>query len=262
MDVVPHERVLPLSGSLNFRDLGGYETTDGRHVKWRKAFRSGSLANLTPADCASLAEMRIATVCDFRSADERETEPCPIRNLEGLNYCSWEYTLDNMKSRLRGEANSADDMRGAMLDFYAELPWLFARHYRDMFALLAAGNVPLVFNCAAGKDRTGVAAALLLGVLGVADDDIVEDYCLSDKIVDYEKKLVAPRRAKQESAAGFHMARLSPEARAPLLRSDADYIRTALAAVETRSGSVHAFVQSQLGVSEEALGRIRDLLLH
>ncbi len=262
MNVVPHERVLPFTGSLNFRDLGGYETTDGRHVKWRKVFRSGSLANLTQADCGSLVEMRIATVCDLRSTDERETEPCPIRNLEGLNYCSWEYTLDNMKARLRGEATSADDMRAAMLDFYAELPWLFARHYQDMFALLAAGNVPLIFNCSAGKDRTGVAAALLLSVLGVADDKIVEDYCLSDKIVDFENMTVAPRAAKDGSTAGFYLAALSPEARAPILKSDADYIRTALAAVETRNGSVRAFVQSQLGVSDEALGRIRDLLLH
>lgn len=263
MNSIAPERVLPLG--LNFRDLGGYEAADGRRTKWRKVYRSGSLANLTPADQAKLAEMRIAMVCDLRSTDECNAEPCAIRDQEGLVYRNWEYAREyiSVMARLRGEATSGEEARAAILQFYSELPWLFARHYRDMFALLAKGRVPLVFNCAAGKDRTGVAAALLLSVLGVAEDTVIEDYCLSDRIVDYEARVVQPRLAKQQAgAAGFSfLASLSVEARAPLLKSDAVYLRAALRAMEERCGSVRGFVQGELGVSDDALRRIHDLLL-
>jgi protein-tyrosine phosphatase len=137
-----------------------------------------------------------------------------------------------------------------------------ATHYQEIFQLVARVKAPLVFNCAAGKDRTGVAAALLLGVLGVDEDDIIEDYCLSDKLVDYEKEAASPELSKRAVASGFgFVSAMSRETRAPLLKSDPDYIRAAWDAIILRCGSLQSFLKNELCVSDESLHRIRDRLL-
>lgn len=259
-----YDRVIPLVGGANFRDIGGYETASGRRVRWRTIFRSGSLVGLTRADWLRLAEMQIATVYDLRSSNERSIEPCPTHHVPGLVYYCREYVVDNnaMLEWLSSASVSANDVRSAMLDFYKDLPWRFAEHYREIFALVARVNVPLVFNCAAGKDRTGVAAALLLSVLGVDENDIIEDYCLSDKLVDYEKEAASPELSKRAVASGFgFVSALSREARAPLMKSDADYIRAALDEIRSRCGSLENFAKNQLCVSDESLDRIRNRLL-
>jgi protein-tyrosine phosphatase len=258
------DRVIPLVGGANFRDIGGYQTASGRRVKWRSIFRSASLVGLTRADWMRLAEMQIATVYDLRSSSERSIEPCPTHHVPGLAYHCREYVVDNtvMLEWLSSSSVSANDVRSAMLAFYKDLPWRFAAHYREIFALVARANVPLVFNCAAGKDRTGVAAALLLSVLGVSENDVIEDYCLSDKLVDYEKEAISPERSKRAVASGFgFVSAMSKEARAPLMKSDPDYILAALDAIRSRCGSLENFAKDQLSVSDGSLDRIRSRLL-
>jgi protein-tyrosine phosphatase len=259
-----YDRVIRLAGGGNFRDIGGYETASGRRVKWRTIFRSGSLVGLTRADWLRLAEMQIATIYDLRSSNERSIEPCPIHHVPGLAYYSREYVVDNnaMLEWLSKTSVSANDVRSAMLDFYRALPWRLSEHYREIFALVARLNVPLVFNCAAGKDRTGVMAALLLSVLGVEEEDIIDDYSLSDKLVDYEKEATSPELSKRAVASGFaFVSAMSKETRAPLMKSDPDYIRAALDAIRLRCGSLQDFVKNELCASDESLDRIRSRLL-
>jgi protein-tyrosine phosphatase len=259
-----YDRVIPLVGGANFRDIGGYQTASGRRVKWRMIFRSGSLVGLTRADCSRLAELRIATVYDLRSSNERSIEPCPTHHLAGLAYFSREYVVDNsaMLEWLSSASVSAYDVRSAMLDFYKALPWKFAAHYQEILALVARLDAPLVFNCAAGKDRTGVAAALLLSVLGVNENDIIEDYCLSDKLVDYEKEAASPELSRRAVASGFgFVSAMSKETRAPLMKSDPDYIRATLDAIRLRCGSIQNFVKNELSAGDESLDRIRSRLL-
>ncbi|HEY1706921.1 MAG TPA: tyrosine-protein phosphatase [Rhizomicrobium sp.] len=263
--VISSERVIPLEGSCNFRDLGGYAAADGRRVRWRYAFRSGSLAGLTRSGQASLAELSIAAVCDFRSTSERSAEPFPLHDNSQINYWCREYETDYtaLKARLHGKASTAEDVRRAVIALYRELPWQFSEHYRAMFSMLGAGAVPLIFHCSAGKDRTGLAAALLLSALGVTEGDVIEDYCLSDKVVDYERTIVAPRLAEgRNTAAGYSfLEMLSANAREPLLKSDGAYLQAAFEAINERSGSVQTFLKSELGVGQEHLMRLRDQLL-
>lgn len=264
MNADSYDRVIPLVGGPNFRDIGGYETNDGRRVKWRTIFRSGSLVGLTRADWLRLKELQIATVYDLRSSNERSLEPCPTHHVPGLAYHSQEYVVDNnaMLKWLTSASVSANDVRSAMLDFYKALPWQLATQYQEIFRLVARAKAPLVFNCAAGKDRTGVAAALLLGVLGVDEHDIIEDYCLSDKLVDYEKEASSPELSKRAVASGFGFVAAMPrETRAPLLKSDPDYIRAALGAIRLRCGSLQNFVKNELCASDESLDLIRSRLL-
>lgn len=242
-------RVLPLEGGVNFRDLGGYMTADGRVTKWEVLYRAGSPAGLTPADQAELARRGIRTVCDLRAADERKAEPNPYAAANpDVTYWTRDYAADagDLMQVLGGADASAARSRAAMIGFYRQLPREHAASFRQMFAYLAEGKVPLAFNCSAGKDRTGTAAALVLTLVGVPRETVVADYALSDDLVDYMAKLDADSAGDGPYAA---LARMPREVVAPLLASDPAYIEAALDAMVASHGSVEAFIEQELGVT-------------
>jgi len=126
----------------------------------------------------------------------------------------------------------------------------------EVFSRLAAGQVPLAFNCSAGKDRAGTAAALILSALGVARESVVEDYLLTDRVIDL--KSVFMERAQKRNSTLMNQ---SPDLVAAILRSDADYLDAAFDAIEQKHGSVAAYLQDALGLNEEAMSAIRQQLL-
>lgn len=243
-------RVLPLEGGVNFRDLGGYMTADGRLTKWEVLYRAGSPAGLTTQDQAELARRGIRTICDLRASDERAAEPNPyVAANSDLTYWTRDYAADagDLIAALTGPDASAEKSRATMIGFYRQLPQEHAEGFRQMFAFLAQGKVPLAFNCSAGKDRTGVAAALVLTLLGVPRETVVADYALSDDLVDYMAKLDRGDSGDGPYAA---LARLPREVVAPLLASDPAYIEAALDAMAARHGSVDRFIERELGVTQ------------
>jgi protein-tyrosine phosphatase len=256
------ERVLPLQGGRNFRDIGGYPTEDGRTVRWGKLYRSGSLHGLTAADYAHLAGLNIAVVCDFRSSRERDAEPIewPGANPPVIHARDYEMSSRHVRGALRDPNRTPETIRQAMFGFYADLPYDHSECYARMFGELLAGRTPLVFNCSAGKDRTGVAAALIFSALGVPREHILHDYSLSEQLVDYHA--LATGDGVSESATGFSaLAKVPREVRAPLLRSDPDYLAVALDEIERREGSVAGYLKSQVGVGREETEVLRGLLL-
>ncbi|WP_017664229.1 tyrosine-protein phosphatase [Porphyrobacter sp. AAP82] len=241
-------RVLPLEGGVNFRDLGGYMTADGRVTKWDVLYRAGNPAGLTAKDQAELARRGIRTVCDLRASEERKAEPNPyVAANADVTYWTRDYAADagDLMKVLGGPDASAQKSRAAMTGFYRALPEQHAPAFRQMFAFLAEGKVPLAFNCSAGKDRTGTAAALVLTLLGVPRETVVADYALSDDLVDYMGKLSQGPKDGPYAA----LARLPREVVAPLLASDPAYIEAALGAIEAKHGSVDAFIEKELGVT-------------
>ena len=248
------ERLLPLQGGQNFRDLGGYETADGHRVKWGKLYRSGSMADLTAADYDYLAALNIKVVCDLRTAQERQAAPNKWQQAAHVTYWTRDYEEgfgDLGKIMMSGHA-TPEQIRAAMIDGYRDLPIQQKPAYSELFKRLAAGEIPLAFNCTAGKDRTGTAAALILSALGVPRETIVADYVLTDKTFD------ASRLQRSKSN---RLANIPPEITSVLLRADPDYIRAALDALEKKYGSVEGYVREELGVSESDLRAIRRLLL-
>ena len=125
-----------------------------------------------------------------------------------------------------------------------------------MFKRLAAGEVPLAFNCSAGKDRAGTAAALVLSALGVPRETVLEDYLLTDRIVDFKSLFM--ERAQQRSSS---LATQKEEIIAAVLGTDVDYLNAALDAVEQQHGSVAGYVHEALGVDHKALSEMRGQLL-
>lgn len=220
-------RVLPLNGGRNFRDLGGYATEKGKRVKWGRIFRSGVLANLTDADYAYLEHLDIAVICDLRSSKERTAETTNWRGSSTPQIISWGYSNSREGAGDVFDGNlTAEKMRGVMIEMYTKIAYQHADKYATMFRQLAEGRTPLLFHCSAGKDRAGTGAALLLTALGVDRETVIQDYAMSDDIVDYEKAFSDKiNNAKEEDGTMAALAKLPPEVRAPLFRSDPAYIK-------------------------------------
>ena len=176
------ERVLPFAGIVNFRDLGGYPTADGRRVRWEQLYRSARWTTATPEDAAALAKLDIDTVIDFRGEAKREQHPehippgmrrvvhLPIEPVDPL-------FADGLASVPR--SGDAEASRALMRAFYAEMVTEHTDRFHAFFAALVEAQGPVVFHCSAGKDRTGLAAALLLTALGVGTEDVYADYMAS-----------------------------------------------------------------------------------
>ena len=259
---MPASRLIALEGGCNFRDLGGYETRDGRRVRQGHLYRSGVLAYFTPKDHETLSQLGIRAICDLRRNEERLHEPTKWPNETEVQFLHWDDELERTSTRkLYGGLTSADT-RAAMLELYHGMPlWLHSR-LRGLFECVATGVVPMVFHCSAGKDRTGLAAALLLSVLGVQRDTILADYAVTNEAVDLEYFL----RLRRKSALGLGSVKhplldMPEEVRGPMLRADTDYLATALAQIEREYRSVDAYLSEALGVNETLREKIRGLLL-
>ncbi|MEM1270666.1 MAG: tyrosine-protein phosphatase, partial [Bacteroidota bacterium] len=258
------ERVLPLEGGRNFRDLGGYPAADGRHVRWGMAYRSGVLSGLTDADYEHLAGLDIAVVCDFRSSEERESEATVWRGPSTPRVVAWGYSdaSDGDMADYFSQGVTPEAMRELMVGLYHQIAYDHAEKYALMFRQLAQGETPLLFHCSAGKDRAGTGAALLLTALGVPREVIVQDYALSERVVDYEIAFADAMAEAAETGGTLAMlAQLLPEVRAPLFRSDPAYIETAFAQLEKNHGSVDVFIRDVMGIDDATLQALRDRLL-
>ena len=248
----PHLRVLPLQGGRNFRDLGGYRTADGRHVKWGLLFRSGAMHGLTPADYATLQKLNIKVVCDFRSTGERAAKPSNWPEGTAPTILADDYPLLQSGAMPKGDMRSwnNEQARAAMAATYPAMLTSFAGQYRRMFAELLAGHAPLAFHCTAGKDRTGVAAALVLLALGVPRHTVIADYLLTNRTLDTAQLL------------GTGALRdLPAPARAALLAADRGYIEAALHALDQHRGGAMGYLHEEMGLSPADIARLRSLYL-
>jgi protein-tyrosine phosphatase len=253
----PHQRLLPLEGGRNFRDLGGYRAQDGRHVKWGLLFRSGAMHGLTAADYAYLEKRGIRVVCDFRDSRERAAQPVNWPSGAAPRLLFDDYRLDMAGMMPKGPPSgwTEADARAAFTASYPRMLGQFNGQYRRMFAELLAGHAPLAFNCSAGKDRTGIAAALILTALGVPRATVIEDYALSDR---YSEPLFALLCRNPRYGLNSDTPR---ETWLPMTRAYPEYIETMLDTLAARHGSVEAYLDEQLGVDRRAIERLRDNLL-
>lgn len=173
----------------NFRDMGGVQTSDGHVVKEGLLFRCGALADATAADIKTLQELKIETVIDYRDDIEEQKQPSPV--LPGVNMIripARQDTTDTMKSMSMEQVFSNQAVLDKITpdlfaDFYAELPF-DNEVYRVLLQKVANKNVPLIHHCSAGKDRTGVGAALIYLLLGVREEDIMTEYLLTNAYIE------------------------------------------------------------------------------
>ena len=251
------ERVLPLAQGSNFRDLGGYATADGKHVRWGRIFRSGATPMLTDADLAEVKALGLANMVDLRSSEERVLAPSRIT---GVPYTAIGYSMTTMMPM--GPIQQAQ--MGAL---YRELPTFLAPHLRIVFSELLSGDGPLVYNCSAGQDRTGFVSAMVLSALGVPRSTIIEDYHLSTALrrPEYEMpKIDLAAHPGDPVAAMFAGGQGHAEARKPrpLMTPDGRaYLDQALAAIDERWGSVDAYLEKEIGLTPAKIAQLRAAYL-
>lgn len=245
----------------NFRDYGDYATTAGRRVRPGRLFRSAHHAGVSPADLDRLAAIDFATVVDLRRPVERRRQPS--RRPDGFTGVVIESDLDEAGEAphitfLKTADLTPDSGRRFMTETYRQLPFapahldLFARYFRA----LADSERPVLIHCAAGKDRTGMLAALTHHLLGVSDDDLMADYLLTNTAVDLEAR--APGIAEQLKA--FTGRTASHDAVVAFMGVEADYLHAAIAAMKERYGSVDAYLAQALGVDASLRDRIGERL--
>jgi protein-tyrosine phosphatase len=168
------QRNIELPGCNNFRDLGGYPTADGGQLRWRTLFRSDALHELSPEGVRRfVAELKIGTIVDLRSTGELGSDGRGALAEESPDY----HHLPLFDGAISEGREAASELtladRYFLMAEYAKAP--IAR----VVEALARSGAPAVYHCAAGKDRTGVVSAILLGLLGVRDEIIIADYAAS-----------------------------------------------------------------------------------
>jgi rhodanese-related sulfurtransferase len=172
----PRQRLVPLTGAFNFRDLGGYPTGDGRTTRWGRLFRSDTLHELTEDDVAVLRGLGLATIIDLRTSRELERTGRGPLAPEPMTYRHLSVIRDGEGEAVAAPVPEGEDLCERYL-WYLEVG---RQPLVDSLALISEpADLPLVFHCAAGKDRTGVLAALVLDILGVDAEVVVADYFLT-----------------------------------------------------------------------------------
>ncbi|MFF5974490.1 tyrosine-protein phosphatase [Streptomyces sp. NPDC012769] len=242
-------RHIPFARLHNFRDLGGYRTADGGSVRWATLYRSDSLAKLAGpdarADLERFRELDVTTVIDLRypweiAAKGRhpETEPQTWHNLS-IEHRPYD----------QAEIDPDVDPWRYLADRFAEVALDGAAELREALEIIAAAEGPLVFHCASGKDRTGLLAALVLGLLDVPDEEILDDFALTELATE---RLVADWKAAHPG----RVLRWPGYGRAP-----ATVMRLVLADLRAEYGSVRGYATGHVGLDPTAIEALRARLV-
>jgi len=256
-------RVLSFEGGCNFRDIGGYRTEDERSVRWGLVYRTGVLSYFTSNDRDALMELRVRAICDLRRTEERAREPTRWPDAAAQTLC-WQdgESMPTIRTFAAARPNTAAGMFDAMIDLYRALPAWMGERIGGVFSYLANGHTPLVVHCAAGKDRTGVAIAVLLRALGVPGPAVVEDYLLTNKVGDFEQFIRARHAAHLGLADTDHPLLAMPEdVRSVLFSADAAFLDAALGEIDASPGGLDGYLEHTANVTPAMRERVRDALL-
>lgn len=255
-------RLVPmLEGQRNFRDIGGSRTVGGSLVASREVYRSGELSALTDADLNRLEDLGIRTVVDLRS--ETEATLHPDRLPVSVTYHTFPIMPGNTEGTAEQFFQTFDPADFPPFeDIYRGLVRNHAAEFRALTKLVADPIArPLVFHCTAGKDRTGVAAALLLSMLDVAWEDVEKDYLDSNTFVGDQAGEVMARWSRALEDRGRQLEPETWERFAYLLRVEPSYLAAARDEMITLSNSVDAYVQNYLCIHADLRETLQEQLL-
>ena len=238
--------MIDLEGCLNFRDLGGYPTENGKKVRWRQLYRSDALHHLTAADVARMRdELRIDTVIDLRSSSELATEGRGPLGTEPVRFHHLPL-FDGHVARPEGWSGIE-----TLADRYFLLAEIAKKPIAQVVALLADAAGPAVYHCAAGKDRTGVVSAVLLGLLGVPDEIIIADYAATQENLDAIIERLMSTKGYQKMLSALP---------ADTMHAEAETMAVFLRSIRERYGSMRDYARAA-AVADAAVERLVARLL-
>lgn len=233
------QRVVHLEGASNFRDLGGYAGRHGRRLRWGQLYRSAHLGGLTAHDQQRVAQLGITRVLDFRGVAERASTPNRLPGATEHSLAIEPTVVQRMDALVAaGRTLTAAVVAELMRDLYRGLVNQQAVRFAELFEHLLAADTPLVFHCTAGKDRTGIAAALILLALGVPRDVVRSDYLLTNELYRH------PPVPHSDTP---------PDALAVLWRVQDGFLDAALQVIDIEHGGVDNYLRQRLGLGPAAL---------
>ena len=237
------QRHISLKGASNFRDIGGYAGYGGRTVKWRKIFRSDHLAALEAADLSKLQNLGVRRAFDFRGVQESQAQAYAWPSIERHSLSIEPTVVQRLQAQhLTGQPLTAADALDAMQTTYRDFVRSDSDRFAQLFEHLLEKSEPLLFHCTAGKDRTGLAAALVLSALGVAETDIWQDYLLTNQLY------------KRNSTGA---TTLSPDVLKIVWEVQESFLKASLDVIQQDYGGMHSYLTQQLKLSPAALQKLR-----
>lgn len=261
-ELILAERLVPFKKFCNFRDLGGYETRDGRKVKWGVFYRSETLHKLKGNDLKYFKTLGIKYIFDYRSNEEVKLNPDV--QVEGVNYVgiSAMKNLDNqnldMESYLKsffkeGVGKSPEEI---LMDGYYEMPLDNEALKKLMETIENPNNTPILQHCTSGKDRTGLGSALILLLLGVPEDKVIEDYMLSNEYRKGSTNKVL--KMYENHIANGRMKKIIED----LLSVKKSYIKLSLNRIKDSYGSYEKYFLGEYNLNKERIEKIRNEYLY
>lgn len=252
------ERILPLEGAHNFREIRDYRTSDGRTIVPGQFYRAATISGLTDTDHRYLSGLNIRNIIDLRSS--REIESSPSRWMPESDTVTWAHKDNSAEgdlSRLIAEEVSDHrEFRRTMLQIYDRLPEEMSTAFTQILRHLASDRLPLLIHCSAGKDRTGLATAIVLDLLGVDHDTVMFDYLLTNATFDQAYAYFEKHYGISKiDARGPHIVKT-------MLGAHPEYLQTAFDRIAKDHGSVEGYATERLGLSREELGSLRHRMLH
>ena len=257
-----HPKRIEVTGSRNLRDLGGYSTMDGRRIKKGVLYRSDHLDKITKRDVEMVAALGVKTVYDLRSEEERASDPPRLPEIVSVEVVSLPVFHQGLDPRMmaRRIVISGDVEEGDFQQVMIEAYQTYVLDFRSQWSLLLKGlaepgTLPAFIHCTYGRDRTGVAVAIILRSLGVPREKVTEDYLLSNKFWESKTELYS---CLANCASCFRTPR--SEVRA-LMEVRPEYLQAAFAAIDEHYGSFDNYLDQGLGIDEQTLERLRTALL-
>lgn len=241
-------RAVTLEGASNFRDLGGYPTQDGHHVKWGHLYRSADISKLTDSDLQTLASRHIAVVCDLRGPDELKTNPDRLPT--GATWYNMPAGSENTQASTAALMGAKPTNRDSMMiSFYGKTDHLKAK-YKPVFDQLLAlpGDKALLFHCTAGKDRTGIGAALILSALGVDRATILKDYAATNDYWKGNRDQMIQAMTKQG---------MDEKTVKSMLAANPVYLQNTFASIDRQFGSMDTFLVQEMELTPDKLVSLR-----
>ena len=251
--VLEPSRHLKIAGAYNIRDVGGYQTSDGRRIRWQTLLRAETLERLPPASQSALVDYGVRTVIDLRASRELEESPNIFANSPHVAYRNHNVIGDG---QLSGPpfTEPVTPVQGTprLVGMYTLILDRRRAEIQNTLATLAKpGTLPALIHCSAGKDRTGIISALALSVAGVARETIAEDYALSAQLfLDPDLRAQAP----PELADGFDWEEYTRDYCPP------EAMIETLQHLDGRYGSIEAYLLGG-SLSSEHIDTLRDALV-
>ena len=250
-------RKLPFTGAHNFRDLGGYKTSDGKTVKWGKVYRSDNLHSLTDEDLKYMERLNIKSVVDFRSDEERNEEPDRLTPDMTPILLPIKFEPEGVTENLTRDLTFGNlDSSNLLRDFNVILVKEFTEEYKQFFRhIVDNGGEPFVLHCTAGKDRAGFGSAMILTVLGVPREKIIEDYLLTNTYVSdhVDRKLLETELKTFFRADSDNLRKIN--------LVEERYIQAAFDTIDSHWGGMDQYISEGLNLTEEDIGKIRNYYL-